>query len=251
MIKYIIGFVLFFSGIIFVAIGYFSTPSSSENTVEPIVHENIVNPSPSSSPRAPLFFSAEIQNASEENILVSLASGSGVLKEVLPSWYSMNSDGIIHPIRSNLKEEIMQISSISGINVIPTIQIEWQNKKEHFLLTHEKKLQVAGKILDLVEKEPYDGINLNIKKVPDNIQYELTALFEKISEDLRKKNKKYYITINEQRYDSKKNITMVIPFSDNVQKQIENGKRNNIANFSFQFLGSENPNVWGILKTIQ
>jgi hypothetical protein len=250
--KYFLGFLLLFSGIVFLAAGYLLASSHSQNIVKPIVYENIVlGPSPSLSPSTPLFFSAEITSSSEQKALVALASGSGILKEILPSWYLIHSDGVIRPIPSNLKAEIMQLSFKSGIKIIPTIQVQWQSTKEHFLLTNERKLQVAGKILDLVENKQYDGINISIDNVPPDIQAEITALLEKVSEELSTKNKKCYISVNEKRYDSKKHVTMIIPFSENLPQRIKEGKRNNIINFSFQFLGTEDPTIWDIVKTVE
>ncbi|MCX8008806.1 MAG: hypothetical protein N3A54_03845 [Patescibacteria group bacterium] len=255
--KYILGFILIMTGIILSGFGYFMNnrnysqiSQNQEEIIQPIFQYLPSEPSPKPSPRRIMFF-ADITQEFEQQAVLSLSSSSGILKEIFPSWYVLTSSGSIRSLKTTTRQEITQISSESGIAVNPTVTIEWITIQNHFLSTNEKKFQTIGKIVDLVEKENYAGINIDMKNIPKNQYDNMITMWEKLCDELQQRKKKCYTTINNQRKDSSGNMIMIIPFSTKIQDDIQQAIQNNIQSFSFQFLGDEDPSVWTLLSELQ
>ncbi len=195
--KYVLGFILVAVGFGLSLIGYFHHWDTQEITQaeKTLDYQTPSSPSPKIMHGSSVEYSASFPATNELLALKSLATSSGILKQILPQWYSIDVTGAIITYPSVQKGEIRQFAKESGIRITPSFLINWSKSESQIISSKDKQTKLIEEIMQLINENDYNGLDLNLEQLSsEQINY-LYPFIEELSKKLKLRQYSYSLTV--------------------------------------------------------
>jgi len=148
----------------------------------------------SSSPSILAFFENGWGSPLHGSSLPSLKENVEQIDVVSPFWFTVNMDGTIE---DNHNQEAMDFAEQNDIPVIAL----FNNGKDvvptndAMLTDEETKQKSINRILEIVDKYDYDGVNIDFEIMPPESRDQFTSYLRELSKELQKRDKRLDVSV--------------------------------------------------------
>ena len=125
----------------------------------------------------------------------SLKTNKDLFYQISPVWFEVNPDGSLIDKRPANYAQIEAYCRENGIEVIPTIAMFDHELFSEVLRSQQNLDRHVKAILDIVEKENYDGIDLDYESTKLSDKEAFFEILEKLSVELRENERKFIFTV--------------------------------------------------------
>ncbi len=123
----------------------------------------------------------------------SLSKSAPYLSSLSPFWYSLNNDGTVSKKQGGHDEGVHKFSKEQDLLILPLLNNHSENSD--FLETQESRQTAAQNVLDLLIHRNYDGINVNLERLPPWQRDNYTDFIKDLSRLLRPRGYELAISV--------------------------------------------------------
>ncbi len=129
------------------------------------------------------------------NGIESLRGFKTEFDNISPVTFSINSDGSLNPRLDTKLQELREITEYKNISIIPTISDFDSDRMKNILNDEKNRDKHINAIVNVVEKNNYDGIDLDYEAISRESKEPFFIFLEELSSRLDSKNKILSVTV--------------------------------------------------------